>query len=67
MTGNERLFGPELMAKERVTSLKIRGWRYNKMQEGGEKAGAPRLSLLRIAPALTTHPGFKYNNHFTIL
>jgi len=49
MTGNERLFGPELMAKERVTSLKIRGWRYNKMQEGGEETGAPHSSFLRIA------------------
>ena len=54
MTGNERLFGPELMAKERVTSLKIRGWRYNKMQEGGEETGAPHSSFLRIATALTS-------------
>ena len=40
-----------------MTSLKIKGWRYNKMQEAGEETGAPRLSLLRIATALTTHPG----------
>ena len=67
MTGNERLFDPELMAKEGVTNLKIRNWRYSKMQGGEEETGAPRSSFLRIATALTTHPGFKYNNHFTIL
>jgi len=37
------------------------------MQEGGAETGAPRSSFLRIATALTNHPGFKYNNHFTIL